>query len=298
MVLKTGKNVLSLSVYNLKKINENNKKSGFAGVWKLKNKSEDGADVYLNFKLPNELSLRSLAPGVSGRNSGEWIYKKKSKTIIMMIHDPLLRGLSKIKKISAKKFTLEKKGTKITATKLKQNAKDREKLDFTTEDDSAENTEAQQLNPDEFSWFNEEAKISYLKNITQLNYQKSILLDDFDVFINEEITAKVSFDEETYQVNIDNIFGNLSAREYEPDNVFYPLQEPDEYSLAADKEITVPAGTFKCKVIEINDDFENRKMRCYMIEDHPGLYAKIILIEDEFGREKYSMYKLTEIKGK
>lgn len=297
MVLKTGKNVLSLSVYDLKKINKSNKKSGFVGVWKLQEKNDDNADVYLNFTLPNKLSLRSIAPGVSGRSSGEWIYKNKSKTIIMMIHDPLLRGLSKIKKMSAKKFTLEKNGTKIKAKKIKQNAKNREKLDFSTEDASAEDTEAQQLNPDEFSWFNEEAKISYLKNVTLLKYKKSTLLDDFDVFIEEAVTGKVSFNEDTYQITIDNIFGNLSAREYEPENVFYPLKEPDEYSVAADKEITVPAGTFKCKVIEINDDFENHKMRCYMIKDHPGVYAKIVLIEKEFEKEIYTMYELTGIES-
>ncbi len=298
LVLKKGESALYLSVYKLKKIKAANKKSGFAGVWKLQQKNKEGADVYLKFELPNILRLHSLAPGHSGKNSGLWIFKKKSNTLILMIREPMLRGIGKVKKISKGKFTLEKDGKKIKAKRIKQEAAGREELNFATEDDSAENTELKQLNPEEFPWFNTETKIAYLKTVAQITYKKSTLLEDLDIFISEEITAKVSLDEDMYQAAIDNIFGNLSARTNDSENVFYPLQEPDEYRVAADKEITVPAGTFKCKVIEINDDFENRKLRCYMIKDRPGIYAKIILVEDEVGHEKYSMYELTDIKEK
>ena len=299
MVLKKEANTLFLSVYNPQKIKENNKKSGFAGVWKLKDKNEDGADIYLNFKLPDVLKLQSLAPGVSGKSSGMWIFKKKSKALILMIHDPLLRGISKIKKISKNKFVLEKKGKKIQAKRIKQNVKNREQLTLNSDENTEEDAEEpKSLNPEVFPWFNIEAKIAYLKNVRELKYKKSKLLEGFDAFISEEITAKVAIDEDAYQITIDPLFEGLSAREYDEQNVFYPVKEQQYYNVTGEKEITVPAGTFMCTVVEAEDDFGDGKIRYYMINNQPGVYAKIIIVKKKFEQEEYTMYELSGIESR
>ena len=59
--------------------------------------------------------------------------------------------------------------------------------------------------------------------------------------------------------------------------------------------ITVPAGTFNCKVFEGLDG--EAKVKYWMILDKPGVYAKIIREDvDPFDELEYSIIELEEIK--
>ena len=66
----------------------------------------------------------------------------------------------------------------------------------------------------------------------------------------------------------------------------------------AGKNITVdvPAGTFTCTVIEGFDGDD--KVKYWMINDKPGVYAKIVTIGDMFGELRYVVTELTEIRQK
>ena len=287
--------------YNPEKIAKDNKASGLKGVWKLDNKDDDDADILLYFKTPDEFLVHYTGDGYTGEGSGTWILNKKENSVILMVQDRLLRGRSSIVSITNKEFILKNKGIEITGHKLEQNAETREQLSLTENDNNSliltQNDEATGLNYENFSWFNIEAKNSYLKNVTSLKYKKSTLLNNFDVFITEDLSAEVSFDEYNEAIEINDIFDELPGSDDYEENAFYPLEESFEYTVVREKDITVPAGTFKCTVVDINDEFEESRTRLYMINNRPGVYAKIITIKKDFDEETYTMYELTGIEG-
>lgn len=182
----------------------------------------------------------------------------------------------------------------LTGKRLEQNSSTRERLDsdnkFCNPDSSTE-----QIGYDNFSWFDFEARTAYLKNTTELKYRKSVFLDEFDVFTTEELSAKVYKDDNS--ISMDEIFTNIPEGEYTEDNIFYPLEGPFIYYTVGEKEITVPAGTFKCMVIDTDSFSSGNRTRLYMIENRPGVYAKVINIEDKFDGELFTMYELESIEG-
>jgi hypothetical protein len=295
LTLKTDKSTLNLVKYDAEKIKKDNKKSGLNGVWKLNEKNDEDADVYLNFQ-DTEMSILYIAPGVTGRDGGLWIYNPAEKTVVMMVRDRMLRGMSKIKTINDKTFEIENNGHKIGAVKLEQNAKNRETIALEEMDDDGDDENSAELDP-EFSWYDYEKKIENLKNVKTLKYIKSTLLQGLDVFAQEKVSAEVSFDENNYVITIGQLFDGLSTDDNDRENIFYPIEELNYYTVIGEKTITVPAGTFKCMVIEAENDFGNGKNRYYLINDLPGVYAKIIIAEKEFDKEKYTMYELAEIVG-
>jgi len=295
LTLKSEKSKLNLVKYDAEKIKKDNQKSGLFGVWKLNEKNEEDSDVYINFKNDG-VSILYIAPGMSGRDGGLWIYNPAEKTLLMIVRDRMLRGMNKIKTINDKTFEFENNGHKLSAVKLPQNAKNRETISLEETNDDGQNENSVELDP-EFSWYDYEKKIEYLKNVKALKYIKSTLLQGLDAFAQEEISAKVSFDENNYVIAIGKLFDGLSTDDNDRENVFYPLEELNYYNVIGKKTITVPAGTFECTVIEGENDFGNGKNRYYLINNHPGIYAKIIMVEKEFENEKYTMYELAEIVG-
>ncbi len=301
MTLGSKDGSLFFTRYNPEEIENNNKNSGLKGVWKLNNKDEDDADILLYFKAPDKLLVHYTGYGYTGKGSGIWIHNKKENSVILIVQDRLLRGRNDIVSITNGEFILKNKGIKITGYKLEQNGKTREQLPLVENDNklttNIQNDETTGLNRENFSWFNIEAKNSYLKDVTTLKYKKSTLLDNFDVFITENLSADVSFDEYNGTIEIDDIFDELPGSDDYEENAFYPLEEPFEYTVVGEKDITVPAGTYKCTVIDINDTFEGSRTRLYMINNRPGVYAKIITVKKEFDDETYNMYELTRIGG-
>ena len=286
----TGK--LYFTPFDIKKITQENSESGLQGVWKLETKNEEGADVYVSFKLPNTLIIEDIGEGFTGRSSGMWIYGSKNKSIILSVRDQLLKGKHPVLKIDEHRLELGDAGSKIKAVHVRQTAKNREKLDFT----ESGNENGASLDPDTFPWFDTYRKVESLQKVKRLTYKKSTLLPDLDIYITKSITADVSASEDTGEIHIGHIFGTLYADNYYEDNVFYPVEEPDTYTAAGEKEITVPAGTFLCRIINIYDDFDERKTRLYMIENRPGIYARIINVQKDFSNETYTMYELAGIK--
>jgi hypothetical protein len=295
MVLQHDDSKINLIVYDKEKIKQANQKSGFIGSWKLSEKNMDQSDVYLSFNLPDEINIKEIGDGFSSRGGGMWFFDTKSNTVVMLIRERSLRGKSKVIKINADEFVLENNGKKIAATRLKQLAKDREILVVSDEEDTSE--EKSEINSEECLWFNQDAKMDYLKRVKQLKYQKKNLLAGFDAFISEDITANVSVNEDENTIDIEPIFDNLSERDYDGRNAFYPIEDIYNYSIIDDREVTVPAGTFLCKVIEKNDSFNQSRTRYYMIKNRPGVYAKIITVKKNNDKEEYTMYELSAIEG-
>ena len=80
-------------------------------------------------------------------------------------------------------------------------------------------------------------------------------------------------------------------------NAFFPRAEPWPYRIAGVEKVTVPAGIFDCTVIEAMDG--DKKLKYWMINDMPGIYAKIIQEEiDPFDNLEYSVQELEKINNK
>lgn len=301
LVLQSARGTLSFIEYNLDTIAQANQASHLTGVWKLDVKNDENADVYLYFKTPDMLSIHLHGEGFSGMDSGRWFFDKKEQSLFITAGENLLKGKSFLKQISPIAFLLENKGLNMTGMRLQQDAADREQLpDLDTDpaiEETGNDTAGSLLSSESFPWYNREAKEDYLKQVTALEYKKSILLEDFDIFVTEDITAHLSFDENNGTLEMDEVFTPLPTADYSEDSVFYPLEEPFEYTVSGEKEVSVPAGTFNCLVIDYADDFDESRTRLYMIKNRPGVYAKIITITKDFNEETYTKYELSGITG-
>ena len=301
---KHGKNEIVLSNTELKlflvridkeKIALDNQESGFIGLWETKN--EDGT-TYLVFDMPNELSVITISEYSSSNGSGTWMYDKNNESIILMTNDRALMGSKKVVNADSESFEIKKGDQVIKGVKIKQNAKNREKLIFTEEDiaNSHDNSETDvSLEATYIAWLNPETKLSYLKTVNKLIYTHSTLLADLDAFTTDEIITNVVYDENYEQIIIDQTFGELSTPDYSYDNIFYPMQELDryDYRVTGNESIKVPAGTFDCTVIEAVTEYGRLKLKYYLITNRPGVYAKVIAEQED----NYEMYELMKIEN-
>jgi len=280
------------SKINNDEIIKSNKKSNLAGIWKSKNEFDE--TQYLKFELPDKFSFFGNFDGGTSKSSGTWIFQPEENSFIVIARSRFCDGKNKLLKLNEEELEFENNGKMLKAEKLKQNAKDREELNF-TEQDIYESYEKQSTQPSQFSlpWQNSDVRTSYLKNVIKLKYNHSELLADLNAFDTKEVSANVIFEQDYNQVIIENIFGEISDDESN-ENHFYPIQQPYDFRLVTEKEITVPAGTFNCLVIE-SVSSSDLKIRYYMIINRPGIYAKVIVTEKQFDEEKYDEYELTEI---
>ena len=74
----------------------------------------------------------------------------------------------------------------------------------------------------------------------------------------------------------------------------YPLNE-DIYRITGSEQITTPAGTFDCTVIEALGDSDLLK-KLWMINDRLGIYARISEEDPDENFGHYAIYELQEIK--
>ncbi len=134
-------------------------------------------------------------------------------------------------------------------------------------------------------------------------YKYSVLIEDAETFESKTLKADVSATLDEERASIDFIFNGYDRYNLPDDtelrsnenysDILFPLKG-DTFRISGEEEITTPAGTFQCLVLEIMGDFDTCK-KAWMIKDKPGVYAKII--EDQPGNfGHYSVYELQEIK--
>ncbi len=77
---------------------------------------------------------------------------------------------------------------------------------------------------------------------------------------------------------------------------FYPRSKPDMYKVVGEEFLNTISGELICTVVEAMGDFD-QKIKFWMINDKPGVYAKIIIVKDEGNPFDYTnVYTLKEIK--
>ena len=295
ILLSGSKTELFFARIDKDKINANNRDSGFMGNWQVK--LEEGT-MYMKFTAPNNLSTYTKFDYGSSQGGGTWMASKDNNSLVLVFNDHSLSGKSTIKSITDSEFIIEKDGKQFKGEKLAGNTNDIENLAFTSDDieESLNNNDIDvSLEATNSLWLDPAAKSSYLKDVKKLTYKYSSLLEGINIFIAENVVAKVDYNEDYDQITIEPIFEEVSARDESGNNSFYPIKELDEYRVTGEETITVPAGTFACTVIESIGDWENNKEKYYMIKNQPGVYAKIILVDGEGDEQKYRMFELSKI---
>jgi hypothetical protein len=84
--------------------------------------------------------------------------------------------------------------------------------------------------------------------------------------------------------------------EYEEDFMFFPKDNLDVYHVIGTENLETPAGIFECTIVEGFGRFDD-KVKYWMINEQPGVFAKLIKVKDApipYGNTK--VYLLKEIK--
>lgn len=292
---------------NKAEIIENNKNSGLIGTWEFNNVPYPEAKIDVTFTEPDAYTMIQKEEGMTGTFKGTWIFNSQDKSLIIIgfNSENVFRGNS-IVKITPETITIENNNKVYNGIKKAENNVKMERLTFSEEDFYDENG-ASKNNDDEqkLPWQDAHKMMIYLEQVHQLVYNFSTLLIDINSFETKNLTANIRANAEEGILNIENIFngydsytlGNeeeMPSNNYDTYNKLYPLEDLP-FRVAGNEEITVPAGTFNCTVIEAINGFDGN-VKVWMINDKPGIIAKVIQDnpDEDFGH--YNVYELQEIK--
>ncbi|NOR74906.1 MAG: hypothetical protein GQ525_07085 [Draconibacterium sp.] len=293
---------------DMAKITESNKNSGLMGMWEFKDVPYSEASTLVTFTEPDEFSIIEKQEGMTANLSGTWIFDNQEKSLIMigLRGEDTFNGNNKVLKIDGETIELENNGTVFKANKKAENTSKIERLTFTEAEFFTEDGDYKYYDEEEkLPWRNwDELKMNLL-SVKQLVYNFSTLINGTEAFENKTLTADVKATLEEERFTIDNIFIGFDRYNLPEDSEFYenteywkplyPLVE-ETYRIVGNEQITTPAGTFDCTVLEVVN-ISGVMKKLWMINDKVGVYAKII--EDDpdeiFGH--YSIYELQEIKA-
>ena len=294
LVLKKDNVVYNFRKLDKNKIAENNGNSKLSGVWQYDN---EGLHTYLKFDLPDTFASVTTGDGSVETINGSWLFLPENNDLVISAISTPFRGKNKVKEISADKIVIETKDGEVTAVKAPNSAKI-DSLNF-TEDDLPEDGDVSKL---PWNDFNEMAQ--KLATVRFLKYRHGKLLPKVNDFEYSEILKKIKVNLEKPRVEFTNftiigkdtsqysqkIKGNLQ-NSY---NIFFPLDEFYRFRILRNEKVKVPAGEFQSTVVEAADGDDKYKL--WLINDLPGVYAKIIKVsESPFGKSEYTVEELEEI---
>jgi hypothetical protein len=286
-----------------------NENSGLFGVWEMEDEANPEVTKLITFEAPDNSKLIIKQEGMEERQSCPWIFNETNLTLLLLGRIENLGGLNIVLKLDKDILELENNGTVYTLKRKDLSNHKIERLtfnenEFYDEEGNWKYEDAEELLP----WQDFYNMTTSLENVHQLVYNYSKLIEDTEVFESKTLTANVQVNMEEENLSIDYIFygydnydlpedTQLPTTIYNPSaypSALYPLKDDMPYRVVENEEITTPAGTFYCIVIEGISDFDV-KMKMWMIKDKPGIYARII--EDRPGSfGHYLMYELQEIK--
>ncbi|MBN2789273.1 MAG: hypothetical protein JXR69_03715 [Candidatus Delongbacteria bacterium] len=282
------------------KIKLNNLKSGLFGLWKFND--NDGYTNLLKFTEPDEFVMISYNENETSTTNGTWIFDPKENSLTMLGFNSYLKGKNNIMKITASELTIDCKGTVLNAVKDNSDAGELERLTFVYED-----FEEEQISEISLPWVDLQEMINYLKSVKYLKYSRGVLIEKINAFKKSTILSKVIVDEENYRVNFTNfsltkndtteISDKIKDESNESDNIFFPEEKLTDYDykIIGVEDVEVPAGKFTCTVTEGFNGED--KVKYWMINDKPGVYAKTIVEKSSpFGDLEYILTELEEIK--
>ncbi|MDD3320325.1 MAG: hypothetical protein PHS59_02645 [Paludibacter sp.] len=289
------------------KIVSSNKNSGLIGTWEFITDSLPEVKTIVILSEPDVFKIVVKEAYSKSIFNGTWIFDKQRKSLIMIgLHgEGTFHGDSKIIKYDKNSIVLESKSNTYTGKRVMQNSPKIERLTFTEEDFYTQDGEYKyEADKEKLPWKGWEEKRNSLIPVKQLVYNYAVLINGTEAFNNKILMANVRANLEYDELHIDYIFNGFDRYNVPEDNELYLN---DEYSLplyplydqifriSASESVTTPAGTFDCTVLEtINPSGIAKKL--WLINDKPGIYAKIIEDNPDKTFGHYYVYELQEIK--
>ncbi len=304
LILSNKEKTMYLQKMDKTTVAENNKKSGLAGKWKINGDYPEMIRIF-DFVLPDSLTVVENEPGVTSSYIGSWVYNPNDKSLILMMMGTEMRGKYNMEKIDDElilkneKFTLKGKPVNVSATEIKH-------LNFTEEDFyDADGNYKYDADEEKLPWQEPYSIIENLIQVEELVYRYSDFLPEVNVPKQKILKARVTSNPDNVELCVDYIFDGydnenlpedtqLTPNCYTQDsyNKLFPFKG-DTYRVAGTEQITTPAGTFNCTVIDVAGDFD-AVSRLWLINDMPGIIAKIIREKkDDFGY--YKIFELEKI---
>lgn len=299
--------------------------SGFAqqsqliGHWQLKEVVQ-GDEVYEDLEavfIFEEGGILKAAKSVDSDafEVGSWKYNSRKNTLVMSSSlDDDFEGKATVLECSNTELIYKKEDaymhfSRLSTTGLEQAG---ESPGTTGEISRLDFTEADFFNEDgDYKYYEDEGKLPWkdpyemlvsLEKVTQLVYKFSKLNEDLGAFEDKILRAEVDSRPEEGSLLIDYIFYGYDRynlpedSQLPPNNDFANLLYPEEdgsFRVTGSEQITTPAGTFDCTVLELAGSFEAMK-KLWMINNMPGIYARIIMDKPgAFGQ--YAVFELEEI---
>ncbi len=238
--------------------------------------------------------------------AGTWEYDKNQNSILMSSTvDRHVNGKAEIIKVTEDELQYKKDGVIYSLVKYVGSEESSAMLDFSEADFFTEDGDYMYDGEEELlPWKNPSEMLMSLVNVKHLVYNCSKLNEETGNFEDKTLSADVTANTEDMSLSIDYIFFGFDRYSLPEDtelppnaeytNLLYP--EVESYFRIVDtEEITTNAGTFICTVIEAAQGEIQKKL--WMINDKPGVYAKIIIEKPGmFGAYSLEIFELNEIK--
>ncbi|WP_158838955.1 hypothetical protein [Polaribacter sp. L3A8] len=282
---------------NFDNIAKENATSNLIGEWKIENEFDNVQ--LLKIELPDTFTLIEISSKgkMTSKSKGTWVYNSMEKSVLFMGMSKLLKGNSIIKELSENKFIFEKEGVLIAAKK-ENSSTEIARLTFNV-------TDFPNRQSDVSPWTGFDALLKGLENITYLKYRERKLISNTNSFYDNLLLSKIDLNIKGKSISLANlIITKKDSTQYSESykggllnrtNDFFPQKELGPFRVLKTEIIKVPAGEFKCKVVEGFDG--EAKLKYWMVIDKPGVYAKIIREDlNVFNKLEYSVTELEELK--
>jgi len=293
LIIKSKQTEASLIKYDLKQLQSDKQFQNLTGAWKF-----GGTDTNILRLRPNgKYTLLSIGTDMNMSSKGNWYFIPKQNVFVLQGHPDFLSGKDTIVQQGKNYMEVTNHETHYQLEKMPEH-KPIEHLTFKEDDLPEENVDTEKLPWREFAYMQD-----YLSKVKTLRYDKYDYYSDVDAFVMTEIFTgiikndkSIKFTDYYYQneeaVKLSETVKGYLQNAY---NDFFPQKDLNYYKVVdTQQKVIVPAGTFICTLVEgmTGDD----KYQYWMINDKPGVFAKIIKENDgQFGNAFYQKYELTEI---
>ncbi len=293
------------------------------GNWQLTTVIEDGKtmDGFQTVFIFSEKGILNAARNATSEpmTVGTWTYNKKQKTIVMSSDlDKDFRGRAEVIKVNKKVLVYKKSGATLNFTKLSKLDLPEKIASVTIIKPALNFTYDNLLNEEgDFYYEEETAKLpwkikdvlTFLKDYKDIIYTASNFRGDLepDSFL---VSSKITYNEAEQTIDIreysffqndyidmsENPISINDSEDYQEYLYFFPKEKLDPFKVIGTEMVETSLGNFECTIVEGIDTF-NKKIKYWMINNKPGVFAKLIVVNDENTPFDYSnIYMLKEIK--
>lgn len=295
LIIKFDTVKFSFAKLNYENLWQQNKLSKLQGLWKLYGYE----NYYMKFNEPDNFLTVNNNDGSITTYRGQWFFNPKDSLLLVISFLRELKGKSLLKNFTRDEFTIINSGKKFIGKKVDTNKFHIDRLTF-TEDSFDENADYR----DKLPWNDFDLMKQRLADIKQLVYSSGFLIEDLNVLFYHTILQFIDVDENKGKVCFVNkrvvgrdtiqfseVYHDHLSNRY---NLFFPEDDPIFYRVIGKDTINVPAGKFECTVVEALEG--NKKLKYWMVNQMPGVYAKIISEEkDAQGQISYKQNELIKI---